>query len=759
MLMSRDNLRLDLGLRKLLPEWRALVSPRNLRADVVAGLTVACVAVPLSLAIALASGVNPGIGITTAIIAGIVCALFGGTPLAVSGPAAAMAVLIASVVEEHGIAGLYMVGLGCGVLQLLSGVLGLGRFVRYVPVPVVAGFTAGIGAIIIIGQLPRALGLTPPDQSHVLDVLTHIGEQIQHAEPVVAAIALSALAICIVLPKLTRRVPAPLIAVVLPSLAVALFDLRVPLIGEIPRAVSLPTLPAWPSASSVWSIASATLVTYALASLETLLSSTAIDKLSGESRHDSDQELIGQGIGNTVVAMFGGIPVTGVIARSALNLQAGAKTRRSAIIHSLTLIAIVLFLAPWVGRIPLACLAGVLLAVALRMINVGEFLQLWKTARAEGFIYALTFCVIVCFDLIAGIQVGLVAAFAVLAIRLSRTRVQHVKMGRAQARVSLHGPLTFLSSRALDPVRRALDSDAPADEIIVDLSRVSTLDTSGAEMLCTLVEQIRRRGTRVAILGLDPKFEPILRAADLEGHSMARLADTERAADGLLNTTRAFRPIDGLVRGVERFRNEDAGGRYHELLASLADGQRPHTLFITCSDSRISPNLITSTDPGELFVVRNVGNIIPPFASDELPSEGAAIEFAVGILEVEEVVICAHSGCGAIKALLSPTPIAFPSLAKWLGNAAPVRERLGAALTPDDAARANALVQLENLATYPVIASRLAAGTLRLHAWFFDIRSSDLYEWNEEEADFTLIARGVADPNATSARVGKASAL
>jgi len=143
MLASGNNLRIDLGVRKLLPEWAALLSRQHLRADFVAGLTVACVAVPLSLAIALASGVAPGIGLITAIIAGIVCALFGGTPLAVSGPAAAMAVLIASVVEQHGIAGLYMVGLGCGLLQLVSGVLGLGRLVRYVPVPVVAGFTAG----------------------------------------------------------------------------------------------------------------------------------------------------------------------------------------------------------------------------------------------------------------------------------------------------------------------------------------------------------------------------------------------------------------------------------------------------------------------------------------------------------------------------------------------------------------------------------------------------------------------------------------
>src|SRR5688572_31915111 len=155
------EVRWDLGVRRLLPEWRSMVSGAHLKDDLVAGLTVACVAVPLSLAIALASGVSPAVGLVTAIVAGIVCALFGGSRLAVSGPAAAMAVLIAAVVEEHGLAALLVVGVGCGVLQIVTGVFGLGRFIRLVPLPVVEGFTAGIGAIILIGQLPRALGLTP----------------------------------------------------------------------------------------------------------------------------------------------------------------------------------------------------------------------------------------------------------------------------------------------------------------------------------------------------------------------------------------------------------------------------------------------------------------------------------------------------------------------------------------------------------------------------------------------------------------------
>jgi len=730
----RDEVRLDFGVRKLLPEWRGFFKLEHLRADLVAGVTVACIAVPLSLAIALASGVEPAVGLTTAIFAGIVCALFGGTPLAVSGPAAAMAILIASVVEKHGMSGLLVVGLGCGLLQLLTGVCGFGKLARYVPVPVVAGFTAGIGAIILIGQLPRAMGLSPPDQSHVFDVITHLNEEISQAQPLAVVLAASAVLICIFLPKLTMRVPAPLVAVVLPTLAVTIFGLPVPTIGEIPRSLPPPALPTLPSLDALWPLLSAIVMVYVLASLETLLSSSAVDKLSESERHDPDQELIGQGLGNTIVALFGGIPVTGVIARSALNVQSGGKTRRAAIFHALTLLAIVLVLAPAIGRIPLACLAGVLLAVALRMMNVREFWLLWRTSRPEGLVYAITFLVIVLVDLIAGIQVGLIAAFVILAIRLSQNRIHQLTREHGQVRVALQGPLTFLSPRALEPVRRAIEEDGSTQELVIDLSRVTTLDITGAELLGTLIEQLRGRHTRVALMGLDRRLERILRGADVDGHISSLLARSERDVDRLLHSDQGERPIDRLVRGVEHFR-ADGLQRYHVLFESLAEGQQPHTLFITCSDSRIQPNLITSTDPGELFIVRNVGNIIPPFDSDGLPGEGAAVEYAAGILDVEEVVICGHSSCGAIQALLSSPLPELPSLRKWLAHATPVR-RLDEPISLEAAAQLNTLIQVQHLTTYPIIKERLAAGTLRLHPWYFDIGSGELYEWNDKAAAF-----------------------
>jgi carbonic anhydrase len=730
-----ERFRIDLGVRQLLPEWRRLFAWQHLRSDLVAGLTVACAAVPLSLAIALASGVPPAVGLLTAIVGGIACALFGGTPLAVSGPAAAMAVLVASIVERHGLPGLLIAGLGCGLLQLVAGVTGLGKLARFVPVPVIVGFTTGIGAIILIGQLPRALGLPPPDQSHVFDVLAHIGDEMHQARPYAVALSVSAALICLLLPKVLRRVPAPLVAVVLPTLAVVLLGLPVPVIGDIPRSLPPPSLPGLPPLASLGALLGSTLAVFALASLETLLSSTSIDKLAGGPRHDPDQEMIGQGLGNLASALFGGLPVTGVIVRSALNVQAGGRTRRAALVHALLLMAMVLFLAPLIGRIPLAALAGILLVVALRMLNVAEFLHLWRTSRAEGLVCLATFAVIVLFDLIAGVQVGLAAAFLIAAVRLGQTHVRLERRGYRHARLSLGGPLTFLSTRSLDPLRQSLAEGTPHQELVIDLSDVTALDVSGAEMFSALVEQLEGRGTRLALVGLRSSLLPILRGCDPSGHLVSLLARSESEVTQLLGVEPpAGRPIERLVQGVERFQH-DVSERHQQLFASLADRQAPHTLFITCSDSRIVPALITSMDPGELFIVRNVGNIIPRCADAGASAEAAAVDFAVGVLGVKEIVVCGHSGCGAMKALLQTAKPELPSLERWLDNAREAGQ-LDGDPTPERAAQANALLQLEHLRTYPVVQKRLAAGTLHLHAWFYDIRSNQIHAWVDTEGVF-----------------------
>lgn len=736
--MRRFEVRWDLGVRRLLPEWRSIVSGKHLKDDLLAGITVACVAVPLSLAIALASGVPPAVGLVTAIVAGVVCAFFGGSRLAVSGPAAAMAVLIAALVEEYGFGALLVVGVACGVLQILTGVFGLGRFIRLVPLPVVEGFTAGIGAIILIGQLPRALGLRPPDESHVFDVVTHIADLLHETRPSAVLLTLGALAVIYGLPKLTPRIPAHLAAVVVATVACPVFGIDAETIGEIPRSFPHPKLPELPHGVALTALAGSSLIVYAIASLETLLSSAAVDKLAPGTRSDPDQDLIGQGLGNTISALFGGIPVTGVIARSATNVQAGAKTRRAAIVHAAALVLVVLLFASVIGRIPIAALAAVLFSVAFRMLDPRAFLRLWKHSRGDGMIFAVTFLVIVFVGLLQGVQWGVGAALVIAAIQLGRSRLK-VRAARAGEHYvfELSGALTFLSSLDVETLRREIDLLETGRGVVVDLRDVSIMDASGTERLAGIVAHARSRGLRPVVLGLNDEQRAKLIASTDDPLEYA-LAGSQREAMALLGEhTSADRQ---LTAGVERYRRSTRPS-YARLFEQLADeGQAPHTLFITCSDSRVVPGLITGTDPGELFIVRNIGGLVPREGAGYGSAVGAAVDYAVGILGIRKIVVCGHSGCGAIKALLATAdqPQPFPSLEAWLtvNDVRHLLESFAPSLATDDVARLVARAQIERLQTYGVIAEATKAGRLSLAAWFFDVRSGELEEWSPEDQRF-----------------------
>jgi carbonic anhydrase len=730
LLRGASRLRFDLGLRALAPAWRRLLTTADLGADAIAGLTVACVAVPLSLAIAVASEVPPAVGLVTAVVAGVVCALFGGTPLAVSGPAAAMAVLVGQVVETHGVGGLLVVGLGAGALQILTGVFRLGRLVRYVPVGVVEGFTAGIGAIILIGQLPRALGLPPPDQSHVLSVITHVRDEFHQLRPVAVGLSGLALALCLVTPRFTKRVPGPLLAVLVPSLAVALFHLDAQTIGPIPRSLPPPHLPGFPT-SNLGALGVSTIMVFALASLETLLSSTAVDKLAKGPRHDPDQELIGQGLGNVASSLFGGIPVTGVIARSALNVQAGARSRRSSIIHSAALLGAVFFAAPYLARIPMAALAGVLLSVALRMLDPAHLRALWRASRSEAAVYAVTFFVIVLGDLLLGVQAGLTLALLIAAVRLGRVEVEvTISRDADHAHVYLRGPVTFLSQEGMERVREELASVDGVRGVVLHAVGVTAMDVTGADLVAQLVAAAEARGAAVAILGLPVSFHELFTLADPSGRMPARMATVESDVSAILDPDARTRPIDRLLRGAQRFHRTHYD-RHQAAYERLADEQHPHTLFITCCDSRVDPSLLTSSGPGELFVLRNIGNLVPRHGDDATPAEAAAIEFALQGLDVKEIVVCGHANCGAMKAVLSGVTDAMPAVSQWLKCVADLLPSLGGERDPTVAERANVQLQLEHLRTYPVVLEGLARGDVRVHGWHYDIRRGELQVLDE----------------------------
>jgi len=742
--------RWDLGTRDLFAQWRALLTPRWLVRDTIAGVTVAFVAVPLSMAIALASGVPPAAGLVTAIVAGAVCAIFGGAPLGVSGPAAAMAVLVASVVEEHGMMGLVVATLVAGVLQLLTGVFGLGRIARLVPLPVIAGFTAGIGVIIIVGQLPRVLGLPPPDQAHIVDVLTHIGELIAHADAAAAGLALGTLGIVLACMRISPLVPSHLIAVVFATLGAVIFSLDVERVGALPD--SLFAVPSLPDRLDNWeSLFTNGFMIYALASLETLLSCSAVDRLTKSPPHDSDQELIGQGLGTLASVALGGIPPTSVIARSGLNVAAGARTRRSGLIHALVVAVLVAAFAPMMATIPVAALAGILIAIAFHMISPRQLIALWKTSRSEAFVYLLTLFAMVAFDLVAGVRVGLFIAFVIAAIRLGRSDASVWSLGDGGPyRFTLTGQLTFMGLHRIDALRSTLDDLDVRRGVVLDVREVPTLDSSALDAFVMFLDDLQGRGIAVAILHSGRGVADALTTVDKDGRWTSRLVATEAEAQRMLGSTVVVAPFDRLVEGVERFRRI-ARERYRGLFEELATGQSPHTLFITCSDSRVSPLLVTGTEPGEVFVHRNVGNIVPNSGADGMPAEGAAVEYAVGVLGVKQIVVCGHSSCGAMLAIRNgQIPPELPSVAKWLEDARQVLDRVPAGASADAMARMNVLLQLEHLRTYPVVARKLASGELTLHAWYYDIGQADIHAWDAEKAAFAQLSPGTMAPRTAS---------
>jgi carbonic anhydrase len=723
------RVRWDLGLSALRRDWAVMFRRQDLRDDVVSGVSVALLAIPLSLAIALASGVPPAAGLASAIVAGVVAAWFGGTPLAVTGPAAAMAVLIMNVVEHHGMGGLLVTTLAVGLLQLVTGVLGFGRVARLVPLPVIEGFTAGIGAIILVGQLPRALGLKPPEESHVIDVITHIGDLFHESRPIALAVALGSLAICLFAPKLHKRLPGPLLAVIVPSAVVIALGIQMEGVGEIPRALA----PHWPSFDlDLGSLVSPIVMVFALASLESLLSAAAVDKLARGARHDPDQEFIGQGLANMGAALFGGIPVTGVIARSALNVQAGAKTRRSALFHAVIVFALVMGAAPLLELIPVAALAGVLMSVALRMLDPRPLISLYKTSRADAVVYAVTFLLMVSLDLIEGVQWGLGAAFVVAALWSTRNRAQLRIESEGVQRLTLEGSLTFLTAIKFDELRDQTSKLAPGSAVILDLSAVNHVDASGAEYVADLGTYLLDRKIHVVLLGMQPDVSQRVLLADHEQRLLGHIAGSEAEMLRILPRA-AGDSRTRLSHGVAAYRRVHRP-RYEALFKSLATSQSPHTLFITCADSRVVPSLITATDPGELFILRNVGNMIPPWSRREAPASAAGVEYAVGILNVSEVVVCGHSGCGAIGALRKPhtVPAHLESLQAWLNEASArhLCDHVPGEVADDEVARMNALLQLQNLRTYDIVKERESKGELRLRAWFFDIGSGEIEHYD-----------------------------
>ena len=501
------------------------------RGDVVAGLTVGVVALPLALAFGVTAGLGAEAGLVTAIVAGLVAAVFGGSNVQVSGPTGAMTVVLVPIVVRHGVDAVLLVGLLAGVAMVLAGVFGFGRYLAYIPWPVIEGFTLGIAVIIFLQQVPSGLGVSKPDgENTALVALRSVGDAIR-GEGAVWAIALVAIVVLVmvVVPRLHRGLPPSLLAVVVATLVAHFGGADIPIIGELPSSLPFPSIPHV-EVALVSDLFGAILAVAALGALESLLSAKVADGMAGVGRHDPNRELVGQGLANMASPLFGGMPATGAIARTAVNVKAGARTRVAAIVHALVLIGVVFAGAGLVKQIPLAALAGVLMVTAVRMVEVHNIRSIVRATRSDAAILTITAVVTIGFDLILAVEVGMAAA-AVLALRqLARTSVpvaeplplldrDTASALRADHIVAyrLDGALFF------GAVQRFLHVLANVDDVrvvILRLPELQILDATGAQALGEIIDELEDRKITVLLKGPRPEHLRILQ----EVGAIARLA-------------------------------------------------------------------------------------------------------------------------------------------------------------------------------------------------------------------------------------------
>lgn len=505
---------------------------RSPRRDLLAGLTVAVVALPLALAFGVTSGMGAEAGLITAIIAGLVAAVFGGSNLQVSGPTGAMTVVLVPVVHQFGPQGVLMVGLLAGLVLVGLAWAGLGKYVKYLPVPVVEGFTAGIAVVIALQQVPAALGVAPGEGERVWMVA---GEAIGDffADPSLAA-PLAALVVATLMlagarwrPGLPFSIIGVALVTVVSALGLAGFG-ELATIGELPSGLPAPNV-GFIDLGEVPALLTAVVAVAALAALESLLSATVADGMSVGQRHDPDRELFGQGLANMAVPFFGGIPATAAIARTAVNVRAGAASKLAAASHSIVLLAMMLVAASVVGEIPLAALAGVLLATTVRMVEVGSLRALLRSTRGDAAVLLLTFGVTVLFDLVAAVVVGLgVAAIIALRSVARSARMEKVPLDAADhtdeerrlldqhiVAYRLDGPLFFAGAHQF---LLELTEVTDVRVVILRMARVSTLDATGATVLGDAIERLERRGIVVLLSGISREHDEVLASLGAAEH-------------------------------------------------------------------------------------------------------------------------------------------------------------------------------------------------------------------------------------------------
>ncbi len=510
---------------------------KTFMADLMAGIIVGIVALPLAIAFGIASGVSPEKGIVTAIVAGFVISAFGGSRVQIGGPTGAFIVIIAGIIEQYGMQGLTVATLMAGVFLILLGILKLGTIIKYIPYPIIVGFTSGIAVTIFTTQIKDLLGMTMSTvPSDFIEKWIAYFQNLGSIDPWSAVLGLTSVAIIAVAPRFSKKVPGSLIAIIVVTIAALLLKnyagvTTIETIGDrfsieatLPQA-TVPVL-SW---EVIKSLVGPAMTIAVLGAIESLLSATVADGVIGD-HHRSNTELIGQGLANIASPLFGGIPATGAIARTMTNINNGGRTPISGIIHAVVLLLIFLFLMPLAQYIPMACLAGVLVVVAYGMSGWRSFVALMRNPKSDITVLVLTFLLTIIFDLTVAIEVGLLCACLLFMRRMAETtdvraiydeidlnedadmqkgNLEHLTIPQDVEVYEINGPYFFGAGNRFEDIM-ARYSNRPKVRII-RMRKVPFIDSTGLHNLENLCLMSQREGITIVLSGVVPKVEQVLK--------------------------------------------------------------------------------------------------------------------------------------------------------------------------------------------------------------------------------------------------------
>ena len=504
---------------------------KTFMSDLMAGIIVGIVALPLAIAFGIASGVTPEKGIITAIVAGLVISLFGGSKVQIGGPTGAFIIIIYGIIQKYGFEGLTIATLMAGFFLVLFGLLRLGTIIKYIPYPIVVGFTSGIAVTIFTTQIKDLFGLTLP--SNPSDFIEKWGVYLQNfntIDPWCALIGVASVAVIAVTPRFSKKIPGSLIAIILMTIVALLLKnfasvLSIETIGD--RFSISNELPAAQVPDMNWetikSLVSPAITIAILGAIESLLSATVADGVIGD-HHDSNTELVAQGLANIASPLFGGIPATGAIARTMTNINNGGKTPVAGIIHAVVLLLIFLFLMPLAKYIPMACLAGVLVVVSYGMCGWRSFLELMKNPKSDVTVLLITFFLTIIFDLTIAIEVGLIIACLLFMKRMSETtdvkaiteeidlnqdaefstgNLEHLIIPQGVEVYEINGPYFFGAGNKFEEIMASF-GDRPKVRII-RMRKVPFVDSTGIHNLTNLCEMSKKEGIQIVLSGVREK--------------------------------------------------------------------------------------------------------------------------------------------------------------------------------------------------------------------------------------------------------------